>query len=94
MEDIPFDLVINWDQPGIHYVPVGSWTMEEGSKPVEIVGVDDKRQITAVFAGSLTGDFLPPQLIYGEHIDAFHLSNFLLSGTLRVVRTIGQTTAP
>ena len=26
--------------------------------------MDDKRQITAVFAGSLTGDFLPPQLIY------------------------------
>ena len=65
MEDIPFDLIINWDQTGIHYVPVGSWTMEkEGSKRVEIAGVDDKRQITAVFAGSLTGDFLPPQLIY------------------------------
>ena len=32
----------------------------------EIVGVDDKRQITAVLAGSLdlTGDFLAPQLIY------------------------------
>ena len=37
---------------------------KEGSKRVEIAGVDDKRQITAVFAGSLTGDFLPPQLIY------------------------------
>ena len=64
-EEIPFDLIINWDQTGINYVPVGSWTMEkEGSKRVEIVGIDDKRQITAVFAGSLTGDFLPPQLIY------------------------------
>ena len=37
---------------------------KEGSKWVEIVAMDDKRQITAVFAGSLTGDFLPPQLIY------------------------------
>ena len=37
---------------------------KEGSKRVEIVGVDDKRQITAVFAGSLAGDFLPPQLIF------------------------------
>ena len=64
-EEIPLDLIINWDQTGIHYVPVGSWTMEkEGAKRVEIAGVDDKRQITAVFAGSLTGDFLPPQLIY------------------------------
>ena len=33
MDESPFDLVINWDQTGIHYVPVGSWTMEkEGSK--------------------------------------------------------------
>ena len=65
MEEIPHDLIINWDQTGIHYIPVGSWTMEkEGAKRVEITAVDDKRQITAVFAGSLTGDFLPPQLIY------------------------------
>jgi hypothetical protein len=64
MDEIPFDLVINWDQTGIHYVPVGSWTMEEeGSKRVEIVAVDDKRQITADFAGSLTNLF-PPQLVY------------------------------
>jgi hypothetical protein len=47
MEEIPSDLVINWDQTGIHYVPVSSWTMaKEGSKRVEIVGIDDKRQIT------------------------------------------------
>ncbi len=37
---------------------------KEGAKRVEISAVDDKRQITAVFAGSLTGDFLPPQLVY------------------------------
>lgn len=43
MEEIPFDMVINWDQTGIHYVPVGSWMMEkEGAKRVEIVAVDDK----------------------------------------------------
>ena len=36
----------------------------QGSKQVEIAGIDDKRQITAVFAGTMKGDFLPPQLIY------------------------------
>ena len=42
VEDIPFDLIINWNQTGIHYVPVGSWTIDkEGSKRVEIAGVDD-----------------------------------------------------
>ena len=43
LQEIPFDLIMNWDQTGINYVPVGSWTMEkEGSKRVEIVGVEDK----------------------------------------------------
>lgn len=36
----------------------------KGSKRVEITGISDKRQITAVFCGTLAGDFLPPQLIY------------------------------
>ena len=63
MDEIPDQLVINWDQTGIHYVPVLSWTMDkEGKKRIEIVGSEDKRQ--AVFAGSLAGDFLPIQLVY------------------------------
>ena len=73
MKEIPFDLVINWDKTEIHYVPVGAWTMEkEGSKRVEIVAVDDKRQLTAVFAGSLTEHFLPPQLIYKGSAKTIH----------------------
>ena len=36
----------------------------EGAKRVDIAGKDDKRQITAVFAGSMAGDFLPIQLVY------------------------------
>ena len=65
LEEIPDDLVVNWDQTGIHCVPVSDWTMEKvGAKRVEIVGANDKRQITAVFAGTMSGEFLPPQLIY------------------------------
>ena len=65
MKDFPGELVINWDQTGIHYVPISSWTMaKKGSKRVEIPGSDDKRQITGVFGGTMAGDFLPPQLIY------------------------------
>ena len=60
LDEIPLDLIINWDQTGINYVPVSSWTMEvEGSKRLELVGKDDKRQITAVFGGSMTGNFCP-----------------------------------
>ena len=28
------------------------------------MGIDDKRQLTADFVGSLAADFLPPQLVY------------------------------
>ena len=63
--EIPPELVFNWDQTGIKIVPVSSWTMEKkGARRVEIANVDDKRQITAVFAATAIGDFLPFQLIY------------------------------
>ena len=65
MEDIPSDLVINWDQTAIQLVPSSSWTIErKGTKCVEISALNDKRQITAVFACTLSGSFLPIQLIY------------------------------
>ena len=35
-EEIPFDLMINWDQTGINYVPVGSWTMEKGLRGLKL----------------------------------------------------------
>jgi hypothetical protein len=64
-EEIPDCLVINWDQTGINYVPVSNWTMEkEGSRRVEVFGADDKQQVTALFACSMAGDFLPLQIIY------------------------------
>ena len=69
------DLVINWDQTGMHYVPVSSWTMaKEGSKRVEICGIDDKRQIKAVFGCTISGEFLPVQLIYQGKTDKCHPS--------------------
>ncbi len=65
MEEIPSQLVINWDHTGINYVPVSNWTMaKEGSKRIEIFGKDDKWQITVVFAGTMSGDFLYPQILY------------------------------
>lgn len=55
-DDIPPQLVINWDHAGLNVIPVSNWTMDvKGAKRVEITGLGDKRQITAVFAGSLTG---------------------------------------
>ena len=36
----------------------------EGSKWIEVAGLGDRRQLTAVFGASLAGDFLLPQIIY------------------------------
>ncbi len=48
-EEISRALVTNWDHTGIHYVPVSLGTkVKEGSKRVEIAGIEDKSQITAI----------------------------------------------
>lgn len=53
---------MNWDHTAMKIVTFSSWTMEKrGTKRVEIEGIDDKRQITAMFACTLSGKFL---LIY------------------------------
>lgn len=41
MEEIPFELIFNWDQTGLNLIPASSWTMEhKGSKRVEIKGLN------------------------------------------------------
>lgn len=73
IEEIPPELILNWDQTGIHLVPAAAWTMDQiGSKRVEISGVNDKRQVTAVFCGSMLGEFLPLQVIYQGKTDRCH----------------------
>ena len=58
MEDIPADLIMNWDHMGINIVPGCPWNMEEkGAKRVDCVGLDDKQQITAVICATLSGIF-------------------------------------
>ena len=64
-DDIPRELVINLDQTPLSYVSPGKYTFSPvGAKNVPINGVDDKRQITGTFACSLSGAFLPLQIIY------------------------------
>ena len=54
MEEIAAELVLNWDQTGMKLVPSSVWTMErQGERRVEMVGVNDKRQITAIFCGTM-----------------------------------------
>ena len=38
MDEICEDMIVNWDQTGVNYVRVSSWTMEEeGSKRIELI---------------------------------------------------------
>ena len=55
---------------------VNEWTMAQykSSKQVEVAGVDDKRQIAATFAASLSGLFLPVQLVYPGKTSKCHPS--------------------
>ena len=46
-------------------MPVANWTLEKkGAAQVPVVGLEDKRQITADVGTSLDGTLLPPQLLY------------------------------
>ena len=63
-ENVPANLVINWDQTGVNMVPGGQWTLKfVGSKQVTIAGLDDKRQITVVLAATKDGNTFPPQVV-------------------------------
>ena len=64
--NIPHSLVVNLDQTPLKIIPVSKRTLApKGESSVPLVGLTDKRSITATFATSLDGKFLPLQLIYG-----------------------------
>ena len=57
LNEIPLDLIFNWDQTVISLVPSSQWTLDKkGAKRVAIAGHSDKRQITAVMCTALTGE--------------------------------------
>ena len=70
---VPPQLIISCDQTGLNVVPSASWTMEEeGSKRIEMAGLNDKRQITVTLAAAMTGDLLPIQVLYNGKTDCCH----------------------
>ena len=59
--------------PILSYVPASKWTMEKkGTKKIEIGGLNDKCQITGLFAATMSGDFLPIQLVYQDKMKRSH----------------------
>ena len=73
VEEILKEPILNLDQTGLNCVPSSSWAMEQkGAKHVELTGIDDNRQITVVFCGSLSGDSLPMQVVYQDKTNRCH----------------------
>lgn len=58
MEEVPDQLVLNWDHTAIKIVPSSSWTMEKrGTKRVEIEGLDDRHRSLLCLLALLQGNF-------------------------------------
>ena len=68
--DIPPELIFNWDQTGINLVPTALWTMDKKGK--KQIAIEGHREITVVMCGSLVGELLPLQLIYGGKTNRCH----------------------
>lgn len=71
--NIPPQLIFNFDQTGLKIVPVSNWTLAtEGSTQVDIIGLEDKREITALLGSKADGCLLPPQILYQGKTDQCH----------------------
>ena len=53
---------------------------EEGSKQVDVRGLDDKREITALLTATLSGQLLSPQLPYAGKTSRCHPRQSFPSG--------------
>ena len=65
--------MLNFDQTGTKMVPVSDWNLEvQGSKQIDMIGLQDKREITVLLAISLTGELISPQVIYAGKTPRCH----------------------
>jgi len=70
---IPLQLIFNFDQTGLKIVPVSNWTMpSEGSKQVDIIVLEDKREIIALLGSTADVSLLPPHILYQGKADQCH----------------------
>ena len=72
---IPRESVINWNQTPISVAPTTLWSMaEKGSKRIEVAALNDKRQVTATLPVTMSGMYLPVQILYqGKQKDVIPL---------------------
>ena len=80
-DNVPPSMVVNFDQMGTKIVPISNWTMEiQGTKQIDMIGFDDKRELTVLLAVSLSGVLLPLQVIYAGKTTRCHPNVTTLAG--------------
>ncbi len=73
MNEVPEELIFNWDHTALKFMATCQWTMNRaGEQIITINNSDDKCQVTAVFAATLTGELQPPQIIYKGKTERCH----------------------
>jgi hypothetical protein len=67
---IPLTLVMNNDQTRVHLEPNdGERTWEpKGTKHVQVLHLEDTRQITMTASSNATWDLPPPHIVYSHYI--------------------------
>jgi hypothetical protein len=75
--NIPTCLVINTDQTRIHLVPTRGDRMWEtkGTKHIQVLGIEDKKQITTIVSSSTNGTLLPLQIVFQGPTQSFTSSH-------------------
>ena len=77
--DIPTESIVNLDQTPLSYVSPGKYAFQvKGVETVPIKGIDKKRQITAIFAISLSKEFFPFKFFMRTKQQDVYLSALLL----------------
>ena len=57
LNNIPQELIFNWNQNGINLFPTALWMLDKkGKKQIKIAGYQDKRQMTSIMFSSLVGE--------------------------------------
>jgi hypothetical protein len=66
MYNIPPCSIVNIDQIGVHLVPIGgdrTWERKR-TKHIQVLRIEDKRQITTFVSSSTNGSMLPLQVVF------------------------------
>ena len=87
----PPQLIMNFDQTGCKFVPCSEWTLAvQGSKQVEIKGLDDKREMTVLLSITMSGKLLPPQLIYAGKTHRCHPNGVQFPSEWNIMNTVNH----